>query len=70
MVSDDHGMLPSVSAKLIRRKVCEKNSEFCCVLAVEMLQDGKPTLIYAIVCKKPEEKFCKRELYGTLLLLK
>ena len=29
MVSDDHGMLPSVSAKLIRRKVCEKNSVFC-----------------------------------------
>ena len=54
MVSDDHGMLPSVSAKLIRRKVCEKNSVFCCVLAVEMLQDGKPTLIYAIVCKKLE----------------
>lgn len=41
MVSDDHGMLPSVSAKLIRRKVCEKNSVFRCVLAVEMLQDGK-----------------------------
>ena len=63
MVSDDHGMLPSVSAKLIRRKVCEKNSVFCCVLAVEMLQDGKPTLIYAIVCKKPEENFAKENLW-------
>ena len=64
MVSDDHGMLPSVSAKLIRRKVCEKNSVFCCVLAVEMLQDGKPTLIYAIVCKKPEENFAKENFMG------
>lgn len=63
MVPDDHGMLPSVSAKLIRRKVCEKNSVFCCVLAVEMLQDGKPTLIYAIVCKKPEENLQKRTLW-------
>lgn len=58
------GMLPSVSAKLIRRKVCEKNSVFCCVLAVEMLQDGKPTLIYAIVCKKPEENFAKENFMG------
>ena len=64
MVSDDHGMPPSVSAKLIRRKVCEKNSVFCCVLAVEMLQDGKPTLIYAIVCKKPEENFAKENFMG------
>lgn len=64
IVSDDHGMLPSVSAKLIRRKVCEKNSVFCCVLAVEMLQDGKPTLIYAIVCKKPEENFAKENFMG------
>ena len=64
LVPDDHGMLPSVSAKLIRRKVCEKNSVFCCVLAVEMLQDGKPTLIYAIVCKKPEENFAKENFMG------
>ena len=64
LVPDDHGMLPSVSAKLIRRKVCERNSVFCCVLAVEMLQDGKPTLIYAIVCKKPEENFAKENFMG------
>lgn len=64
MVSDDHGMLPSVSAKLIRRKVCEKNSVFCCVLAVEILQAGKPILIYAIVCKKPEENFAKENFMG------
>ena len=64
MVPDDHGMLPSVSATLIRRKVCEKNSVFCCVLAVEMFQDGKPTLIYAIVYKKPEENFEKENLMG------
>lgn len=41
-----------------------KNSVFCCVLAVEMLQDGKPTLIYAIVCKKPEENFAKENFMG------
>ena len=62
MVSDDYGMLPSVSAKLIRRKVCEKNSVFCCVLAVKMLQDGKPTLIYAIVCKKNDLRRNKKKL--------
>ena len=63
MVSDDHGMLPSVSAKLIRRKVCEKNSVFCCVLAVEMLQDGKPTLIYAIVARNLKKILQKRTLW-------
>ena len=63
MVSDDHGMLPSMSAKLIRRKVCEKNSVFCCVLAVEMLQDGKPTLIYAIVARNLKKILQKRTLW-------